>query len=42
MWYWLGLLGGMCWVDEVYRIVDEFGGVYGEGVSVYSVGRESV
>ncbi|KAK4673120.1 ERAD-associated protein [Podospora pseudopauciseta] len=41
-WYRSGPPGGMRWVDEAHRIADELGGVYGEGASAYSAGRESV
>ncbi|KAK4197851.1 hypothetical protein QBC40DRAFT_284721 [Triangularia verruculosa] len=41
-WYRSGPPGGMRWIDEAHRIADELGGVYGEGASAYSAGRESV
>ncbi|KAK4178640.1 hypothetical protein QBC36DRAFT_324253 [Triangularia setosa] len=41
-WYRSGPPGGMRWIDEAHRIADELGGVYGEGASAFSAGRESV
>lgn len=37
-WYRSGPPGGMGWVQQPYRIADEFGGVYGEGASAISSG----
>ncbi|KAK3330096.1 hypothetical protein B0H66DRAFT_542776 [Apodospora peruviana] len=41
-WYRSGPPGGMGWISEAYRIVDESGGVYGEGASVSSAGINAV
>lgn len=37
-WLRSGPPGGMGWVQQPYRIADEFGGVYGEGASAISSG----
>jgi len=37
-WYRSGPPGGMAWVQQPYRIADDFGGAYGEGASVSSSG----
>jgi SEL1 protein len=41
-WYRSGPPGGMAWVQEAYRIADDFGGAYGEGASVASAGINAI
>jgi SEL1 protein len=41
-WYRSGPPGGMGWVHEAFRIVDETGGAYGEGASVASAGINAI
>lgn len=40
-WYRSGPPGGMKWASSAYRFADENGGVYGEGASVASAGRNA-
>ncbi len=41
-WYRSGPPGGMGWVQQPYRIADEYGGIYGEGASVVSSGINAI
>lgn len=40
-WFRAGPPGGMAWVQDSYRLADEYGGVYGEGASASSAGNNA-